>query len=105
MYILDKEKARKVLMENKLTPFQVDNLLKYYPPLPDKMGIYVEQWLIDQIIPEIVIEGISLRDVMQKRRSHFLVALRELGRLLDPNLTPEKRKLWREILTTPVFYE
>lgn len=105
MYLLDKERARKVLLSQKINAAQVDRLLRNYPPLPDALGALVEQWLSDQIIPEFEIDGISLKHAMKIRRSHFLVSIRDMRNLLDPTMPKEKRELWREILTTPVQYK
>jgi len=105
MYLLDKERVRKVLLTQKFNPAQVERLLRNYPPLPDTLGVLVEQWLSDQIIPELEIAGISLKHAMEIRHSHFLVTIRDMRNLLDPNITEEKRELWREILTTPIQYK
>lgn len=105
MYLLDKEKARNVLANQNLNPYQIEQILKRFPPLPDNMGGGVDRWLTDQAIPDINIDGISLKEVMEKHGSHFLIALKDLARLLDPELTAEKRSQWRRILTNPVYYE
>lgn len=105
MYHLDKEKARKVLLEEGFSPSPVDRLLKRYPPVHESLGPAIEKWLNEGIISDVIVDGISVREVMEKRQSHFLIAIRDLSKLLDPNLTPEKREKWRRIITTPVFYE
>jgi len=105
MYELDKDLARSVLLKQGHAPYQVDILLKNYPPLQDELGMVVEKWLQNQESPDLDVDGLTLKDVMETRRSHFLVAMRDLNHLLDPALTDEERVQWRRILTTPVRYE
>jgi hypothetical protein len=105
LYTLDKERARKILLEEKLTPFQADNLLNHYPPIHDSLRGAIDQWLEERTMPEVAVEGITLGEVMEKRHCHFLIAIRDLSRLLTAELTPEKREQWHRILTTPVYYE
>lgn len=105
MYQLPKEKARAALMENNFSQREIDRLLANYPPLPDDFAPLVEQWLQDFIIPDFKVDEISIKKVMELRHSHFLVALRDLARLRDETLTPEKREQWRRILTSPVHFE
>ncbi|NMB60855.1 MAG: hypothetical protein GYA18_00775 [Chloroflexi bacterium] len=105
MYQLDKDLARSVLLKQGHATYQIDILLKNYPSLQDEMGVVVEKWLRDQKIPDLEVDGLSIREVMETRRSSFLVAVRDLNRLLDASLPDEKRTQWRRILTTPVYYE
>jgi len=105
MYELDKDLARSVLLKQGHAPYQVDILLKNYPPLQDELGVAVEQWLQNQKIPDLEVDGLLVREVMETRRSNFLVAVRDLNRLSDISLPDEKRTQWRRILTTPVHYE
>ena len=105
MYELDKDLARRVLLKQGYAPYQVDILLKNYPPLQDELGVVVEKWLQNQKIPDLEVDGLLVREVMETRRSNFLVAVRALNRLLDASISDEKRTQWRRILTTPVRYE
>jgi len=106
MYELDKERARKILIdEMKLPVFEVDLFLKGFPPLHDSLSSVVEQWLKDRTIVNVIVEGLSITDVMRKRRSHFLAALRDLNVLLDENVPIEKRQRFKEILKKPVYYQ
>ncbi len=105
MYIINKEIARKILSEQKFPPHQIESLLNRYPPIHDSLGNILERWLNDQTISDITIEDISLRDIIEKRNCHFLIAIRDMNKLLEPELTPEKREQWRRILTTPMYKE
>lgn len=105
MYELDKAKAAKILQKQGFTINEINTLLQKYPKLDDSLGPVVEKWLQDQETPNLEVDGLILKDVMKIRRSHFLVAVRDLNQLLNPALKDEKRMQWRRILTTPVTYE
>ncbi len=105
MYILDKTRARQVLLAQNMKPRQIDSILRRFPSLPDKLGPSIDKWLKDQQIPDIEVDGISVRQVMENHNSHFLVALADLAVLLDPDLLPEKREQWHRILRRRVMYE
>lgn len=106
MYNLDKEQVKKILIEEmKLPAFDVELFLKDFPPLHDSLSSAVEQWLKDRTIGEIVVEGLTIKDVMKKRRCHFLVALRDLNVLLDESIPVEKRQRFKETLKRTVHYQ
>ncbi len=105
MYTIDKQKASVILKSQNFEPYQINLLLKNYPPLPDAFGKAVEQWLIDKTVPDLEVDGITLKDVMTNRHSHFLVAIRDLSHLLDPTLSADEQAQWHRILSTPLYYE
>jgi hypothetical protein len=105
MYILDKTRARKVLLDQNIKPHQADRLLEHLSPVPDRLGHFIDQWLQDQTVPDVEIDGITLKQVMDNHHSHFLIAICDLAMLLDPDLTTEKRTQWRRILSTQRKYE
>lgn len=105
MYILDKTRARELLLAQNLRPRQVSTILRKFPPLPDRLGASMDQWLQDQVIPDVEVDGISVKQVMKNHNSHFLVAISDLAVLLDPGLTAEKREQWQRILRRQVSYE
>ena len=105
MYILDKDKARSLLLTKDSNPIVIETFLDNFPPLDDSLGQLVDQWLDDQQIPDLVIDGISLKHLMSFRASNFLKAIRDLNKLLDPSLSEADRQQWIRILNTPRFYE
>jgi hypothetical protein len=105
MYAIDKERVRAALLLENFQSLDIDILLKNYPSIPDELGKLVDKWFIDQEIPDLEIDGISLIGVMEKRHAHFLVAIRDLSKFLEPEMSAEKRAQWHRILTTSVFYE
>jgi len=105
MYQLDKQQAKRVLLDEGLDPLLVESFIENYPSLSDSLGEVVDQWLADRKIPALEIEGISLHELMEKRDSHFLKAVRDLNRILDPTLTADQKANWKRIITTPRFYE
>ncbi|MHB8806570.1 MAG: hypothetical protein ACYC59_03210 [Anaerolineaceae bacterium] len=105
MYFLDIERAAHILESEQINPGKIQYILNNYPPLNDKLGLAVEQWLNNQPISNVEVEGLLLSDVMEKRHSHFLSAIRDMNKLLDPTLPHEKHDQWRRILSTPIYYE
>lgn len=103
---LDKDKARGVLLrEGMLDPLGVDHLLRDFPEIHEPLAGAVSRWLDDQTIEDVSVDGLSIQELMARRRSHFLVAVKELNMLLDDVLPEEKRKRWRALLEKPVFFE
>jgi len=105
MYLIDKEKVQKILLSQNHKPYQIAILLKNYPLISDDLGELIDHWMDNQEILDIEIDGVSLKDVINNHKSHFLVAIRDLDRLRDPSLTPEKLDQWRRILTTKRYFE
>ncbi len=104
MYLLDEDRVRNILVEEGFDPRQIDLLLKNFPPLHDDLKPAVDVWLDNRLITDVSVDNISIHDVMTQRKCHFIIAIRDMNRLLDPNITPEKREQWRRIITTPVQY-
>jgi hypothetical protein len=106
MQVIDIQKARSILINReKLKPFLADLILKDYPALEDALAAAVEQWLASGTFDNIEVEGLTIKQVMQLRRSNFMVAVKELNRLLDPALSAETRNRLRDILNKPVILE
>jgi len=105
MYNLDKENARKILLAEGLSPFEIGILLDDYPELYDELGNHVQMWLTNGTISDILVDGISLLEVMEKLGTHFLAAIKYLNKLKSPELTPEKKLKLKKILTTPIYRE
>jgi len=106
MYELDKEKARKIMIEEEgYTPYKVDLLLKDYPSIHEKLGDTVTQWLLDRTINDVVIEGLSIKQVMIKRQLHFLVAIKKLNTLLDKNIPIKVRNSLLRRLNRQVIFK
>lgn len=106
MYKINKEKVRKILVdEMNYTPYKVDLLLKDYPSLRDQLGEAVEQWLKDRTVADVAVEGFSIKDVMEKRQVHFLVAVKKLNILLDKSIPVEERDKLRKTLSRQVVFK
>jgi len=105
MYHIDKDRVRKILVDEMQFPeFDVDVFLHDFPSLHDRLSSAVEQWLQDRTVADTVVEGLSIKDVMRKRRSHFLAAIRDLNILLDERIPAERRQRFKETLEKPVYY-
>jgi len=105
VYQLDKRRAKLVLLDEGIDHSSVDSFIEKYPLLNDSLGTVVDQWLLDRQIPDLEIEGVSLIEVIRKRDSHFLKAIRDLNRLFDPTLTADQKANWKRNLTTQRLYE
>ena len=106
MYKLDKEEVRGILIkEMGYSKRNANLLLQDFPPLPEQLTGAVRKWLNDRTVTEIVVDGISLQEVMDNQQVDFLVAVRELNKLLDPSIPLDKRENLKKILQEPVFFE
>lgn len=104
MYQINKEKAKKILVtELNYKPTNADIYLQDYPPIHDELSEAVNQWLEDRSIKNISISGLSIKEIMETRRCHFLMAVQNLNRMLDEDLTPHQRERLIEILKKPVI--
>jgi hypothetical protein len=105
MYILDKDRATKILISEHHSQSKVEFILKNFPPIDDKFASAIEQWMNGQAIPEIEVDGILLSEVMEKRHTHLLETIWDMNKLLDPTMLPKSHEQWKRILTTPIYYE
>lgn len=105
MYQIDKAKARKILIEEEhYDAFDADQLLEDYPPIGDPLAQAVQQWLRDRQLLDTQVEGLTIKQIIDNRQYHFLVAVKALNRLLDPSKTAEQRLKLRNSLSRPVQY-
>lgn len=106
MYEIDKLMFREILIQReRFSPDKVDLLMADYPAVDDRFGDAIEQWLEDRTIAEISVHGISLREVLENKQVHFLVAIRSLNELLDTTFREPERSRQIEALRTPVVFE
>ncbi len=105
MFDIDKEKVKQALIVDGVQIWQIDRLLEKYPKLHEQMMNALNVWLENRTVSDIQIEGLSISDVMNTRRCHFLVAIRDLDRFYDENLIGDERDQWVRILKSPVYYE
>lgn len=105
MYLLDKDRASKVLEAERISKAKIDYLLNNFPPIDDFFTSVIEAWLNNQPIQDIVIDGIHLKEVMDKRHTHLLDSIRDMNKLLDQTLTKDEYENWQRILNTPIYFE
>jgi len=102
MFILDKERAKRILTDELgYNPVSADLFLRDYPPIHDELAAAVQAWLKDRTILDVSVLGLSISDIMRVRHSHFLMAVQDLNRLLDPDLSEEDRQRMVRILSKP----
>jgi len=102
MYTIDKDKAKKVLVEEyDYKPYQADLFLERFPALHEELAEPVENWLEDREIPDISVGGLSVQEILRTQRSHFLLVVQYLNRLLDEDLPADKREQLIRTLRKP----
>jgi len=106
MFIVNKTELKKILVDEfTFKPYQADLFLSDYPPIYEPLVPAIQRWLMDRNILDISIEGLTIQDVIRKRQCNFLMAIREMNRLLDPALTSDIRKLIIEDLrNSPIIW-
>lgn len=103
MLIVDKTKVKEILVnELGYKPSEAEVFLVDFPSIHDELAPTVEQWLKDRSVNDVSVNGLALSELMRNRHRNFLLAVRELNLLLDPNLTPEKQNKLTAILRKPL---
>ncbi len=98
---IDTEKVKKILVDElDYKEFEAEHFLKDFPNINEELVPAVEQWLKDRTIVDTDFGGITIKDVM-KTRCHFLMAINQLNRLFDDDLSDEKKKRLKELLKKP----
>ena len=104
MMTLEKARAKEILVtELGYTRTEADSYLRDYPPIHDELALGVDRWLEDRTILDTSVMGIAITEIMQLQHAHFLMAVQELNRLLDNDLTPAQRDRLVEILRKPAI--
>lgn len=104
MYTIDKDKAKRILVEEfDYQPYHADLFLRRFPPLHEELAEPVETWLKDRAIPDVSVEGLSVEEIMQSQRGHFLLAIQYLNRLLDEDLSSEDKEGLVQALRKPAI--
>lgn len=103
MFTLDKEKAKEILVsELGQSPGSAEVYVRDYPQIHDQLAEAVKRWLQDRTVLDVKVDSLSISEVMRVQRCHFLAAIFLLNRLLDQDVTEEKRKRLIENLHRPM---
>lgn len=103
MFTLDKAQAKKILIDElEYDAIGADQFLKKYPPLYDDLSEAVERWLKDRTVLKVDIFGLSIDEVMKVQGYNFLLAVSEINRLFDSDMSDEKRNRIVKHLKRPV---
>ena len=93
MLKLDEKKLKKILTtELGYDSVAADRFAKHFPPVHDELVEATEQWLKDRTVNDVSISELSIKEVMRVQGYHFLLAIREMNRLLDKDLTSDQRQ-------------
>ncbi len=99
----DKEKSRQVLLnEYHFTTVTADLILEKFPVLNKSLTEALHQWLDNRNVADTEVGGLSIKEMLKIHGYHFLLAIKDLGILSDPNLTPEQYSRLRETLSKPM---
>jgi len=100
---IDKSQAEAILTEELgFSALGASMFLRDFPPIHDELAKSVSRWFSDRTVLDVSVGGISLKEVMQARGDHFLMAVRLLNRLLDADVAPEEREEQAQLLRRPV---
>lgn len=104
MLELDKKQAKAILItELGFSSFDAEWFLRSYPRIHDELAEAVTRWLADRVVLDAGVGGVTIKEVMQTRGDHFLMAVRLLNRLLDPDIAIDQRGPEARSLCHPVI--
>jgi len=104
MLEIDRTKAKAILVaELGFSSFDADWFLRDYPRIHDELAEAVTRWLTDRTVLDVSVGGVTIKEVMQTRGDHFLMAVRLLNRLLDADVSPDQRERMARLLRRPVI--
>jgi hypothetical protein len=105
MYKINKTKARKILIdEEHFLPLNADRMLKDFPPIQEPLAQAVQKWLEDRTIVDISVEGLTIKKVIHDQGYHFLIAVKNLNKLLDQTIPEDERKNLLKALKIPSVF-
>lgn len=77
---------------------QAESFINNFPSINEALAPALTQWLKDRTIVNTDFAGITIEEVMRNRNAHFLMAIQEINRLYDKDITEDKKSRSREIL-------
>jgi len=104
MYTLDRGKARDILItELGYDPKIADVYLDSYPEIHEDLADAAKAWLEDRTVVDVMVEGVTIRQLMDAHDSHFLNALSSLNDLLTLVLDDEQKSSLVSFLRSPLI--
>lgn len=104
MLKIDNQQAKAILIaEQGFSSIAADAFLNDFPPIHDELAEAVLHWLADRTVFDVDVAGVSVKEVMETRGDHFLMAVRLLNRLLDADVSPDQRERMARLLRRPVI--
>lgn len=74
------------------SPLDAESFLRNFPPIHDELVEAVNQWLKDRTVLPVSVFGLSISELMQIQRWHFLMAVEYLNPMYDDSVPQEKRE-------------
>lgn len=75
------------------SPVDAELYLESNPPVRDELVEAVNQWLKDRTVLPVSVFGLSISELMQIQKIHFLMAIMYLNPMYD-ELIPQEKKEW-----------
>lgn len=103
MVKVNKNELKKILIDElNYKEHEADLYLLDYPDsIHDPLESSYKKWLSDRTVAVEPIEDLLISDIMNKRKAHFLMAIKILNRLFDKDLTESERTRLKEIIQKP----
>lgn len=104
MLKIDKQQAKAILIaELGFSSIAADAFLSDFPLIHRELAEAVSRWLTDRVVLDVDVAGVTVKEVMEARGDHFLMAVRLLNRLLDADVSPDQRERMARLLRRPVI--
>jgi hypothetical protein len=104
MLKLNKDQVKNILMEElDYSEGEADTYLSDYPSIHTELAEAVNVWLKERTVLNISLLGLSIQEVMEIQRCHFLMAIKYMDRLLDSDMSQEQKEKLVELLRSPVY--
>jgi hypothetical protein len=103
MLTINKQEAQKILVsELDYETHQAELFLEDYPVIHEELEEAVKKWFEDRTIMNFDVEGIAISEFMKIRNYNFLLAIKELNKLFDKDITEKEREKLKRLIIKPM---
>lgn len=104
MFTVERNQLKKILVEElKQDEATAQVNSEVFPVLDDQLEESMKQWLTDRTVVDVSVEGVSLKEIMEKHGSNFLYAISSLNDLLNPKMDPVQKEALKKFLASPLI--
>jgi len=102
MLAINKDQIKKILIDELgYSKASAETFLEDFPPIHDKLSGAVNHWLEDRTVEDLNLYGLTIKEMMKTHGYNFILTIKILNRLLDEDLTEERRQRLAEDLKKP----